>query len=62
MWKLITKKRSLLGGVVLYGLGGCVSSQQLLDFGRTEFARVISDTVGWMFDVFVTATSPLAAL
>ena len=62
MWKLITNKRLLSSGLVLYGLGGCVSSQQLLDFGRTEFARVISDTMGWLFEVFATATSPLSGL
>jgi hypothetical protein len=62
MWKLITKKRSLLGGMMLYGLGGCVSSQQLADFARTEFARVTSDTIGWLFQTFVTATSGWAGL
>jgi hypothetical protein len=62
MWKLIIKKRSLLSGMVLYGLGGCVSSQQLADLARTEFARVTSDLIGQLFAIFVQATSPLAGL
>jgi hypothetical protein len=53
-WK---QARWISSGLVLFGLGGCVTSQQMMDFGRTEFARVIADTIGQIFSILVQATT-----
>lgn len=42
---------------LMFTLGGCVTNQQLGDFVRTQFARVVSDLVGQSVRTFVQATS-----
>lgn len=49
--------RWISSGLVLYGLGGCVSSQQMLDFARTEFARLVADSIGQIFSILIQATT-----
>lgn len=49
--------RWIVPGMSLYALGGCVSSQQLQDFFRTELARVVADVAGQVFTVFTQATT-----
>jgi len=56
MRKFWIRRRWMLYGVVL-GVGGCVSNQQIFDFTRSEFSRVIADSVGRLFQVFVQATA-----
>jgi hypothetical protein len=52
MCKLTKVARWLLASGLLLGIGGCFTSQQLIDFGRTEVARAISDLVGRLFQLF----------
>lgn len=54
VWRRV---RWVLSGTALLALGGCVTSQQMMDFTRTEFARVIADTLGRALQVFVQATT-----
>jgi uncharacterized protein YejL (UPF0352 family) len=42
---------------MLLGIGGCVTNQQLLDFTRTQVARVIADTFGRALQVYIQATA-----
>jgi hypothetical protein len=48
--------RWLLSAVILLGIGGCVTNQQLVDFARSEFSRAIADSFGRAFQVFVQGT------
>jgi len=57
MRRLIQRGRCWVASGLLLAIGGCVSSQQLFDFTRTEFARVIADSVGRLFPVYVQATA-----
>jgi hypothetical protein len=57
MSKLWKRARWILPGVALYALGGCVTSQQLFDFFRTEVARISADVVGQLFTIFTQATT-----
>ena len=41
----------------LLAVGGCFSSQQLQDFGRTELARQAADAFGRWFQLAVQATT-----
>lgn len=49
--------RWVLAGAMLLGLGGCFTQQQLLDFGRTEFARVVADVLGQVFQLYTLGTA-----
>lgn len=53
-WKRL---RVFLGGGALLALSGCFTSQQLIDFGRTELARTVADTFGQIFQIFVQGTA-----
>lgn len=54
LWKGI---RWVLPGASLYALGGCVTSQQWVDFFRTEVARITADVVGQVYTIFAEATT-----
>ena len=54
VWKW---SRWISSGVVLFGLGGCVTSQQMLDFTRTEFARLVADAIGQIFSILIQAST-----
>jgi len=47
--------RWIVSGGALLALSGCFTTQQLVDFGRTEVARTISDFVGQVFQLLVLA-------
>jgi hypothetical protein len=57
MRRLLGSSRWFLAAVPFLALGGCVTNQQFFDFTRTEFARVIADTFGRVFQVYVQATA-----
>ena len=44
-------------GAGLLALGGCFTSQQMLDFTRTEFSRQVADVFGRIFQFYVQATA-----
>jgi hypothetical protein len=41
--------RWLVCGAALLSLGSCATSQQWMDFGRTELARTVADILGQLF-------------
>ena len=53
MRRIINGSRWVFAGVTLLGLGGCVSNQQLLDFTRMEFSRVVADILGRTLSLYV---------
>lgn len=57
MSKLWKTARWILPGLSLGALGGCVTSQQMFDFFRTEVARISADIVGQLFTLFTQATT-----
>ncbi len=57
MRRLARVSRWVISGAVLLAFGGCVSSQQWMDFTRTELARAVADFVGRSFQLFVQATA-----
>lgn len=46
-----------LATATLLATSGCVTNQQIFDFARTEFARLVADALGRVFQVFVQATA-----
>ncbi len=56
MRRMLGISRWVASGGVLLALGGCFTSQQLLDFTRTEFARQVSDLIGRVFQIYVQAS------
>ncbi len=57
MLRQYRRSRWLAGlSTVVLAFGGCVTSQQYLDFGRTELARVISDLVGRAYLLYLQGT------
>lgn len=46
-----------LSSAFLLAIGGCVTNRQMLDFTRTEFARVIADSVGRTLQILAQATT-----
>ena len=57
MRKLYHRLRWLAVAGPLLAVGGCFTSPQLQDFGRTEFARLTADAFGRWFQLFVQATT-----
>ena len=57
MNKIYRNARWLFAFACLYAVGGCVTEPQAFDFVRTEFARLVSDTVGQIFTIWVQATT-----
>jgi hypothetical protein len=57
MRKFVNRIRWVFAGAMLLGIGGCVTNQQLLDFTRTQVARVIADTFGRALQVYIQATA-----
>ncbi|MCK4343019.1 MAG: hypothetical protein KAY37_14995 [Phycisphaerae bacterium] len=53
MRKLLKSSRWVVSGAALLAIGGCVNNQQMLDFMRTEFARVVADVAGQAFQLVV---------
>jgi len=53
MRRVFLTARWLVSGGALLALSGCFTTQQLVDFGRTAFARTISDFVGQVFQLLV---------
>ena len=51
MRKLVRTGRWIVSGATLLALSSCVSSQQLMDFSRTELARVVADVFGQAFQL-----------
>ena len=49
--------RWMLSAAAFLALSGCVTNQQMMDFTRTQFARVIADTLGRALQVFIQATT-----
>lgn len=49
MKKIWSKKRWYLSGLAAFALGGCVTNTQLMDFFRTEVARVTGGVVGQLY-------------
>ena len=49
--------RWVWSGALLLALGGCVTNQQLLDFGRTELARSVADAFGRAFQILVQSST-----
>jgi len=47
----------MLSAAAFLALSGCVTNQQMMDFTRTQFARVIADTLGRALQVFIQATT-----
>jgi hypothetical protein len=54
---MLSISRWIVAGAGLLALGGCFTSQQLMDFTRTEFARSVADVFGRVFQLYVQATS-----
>ena len=57
MRRLVRTGRWVVSGTGLLVLGGCFTNQLLIDFGRTEVARTISDFLGQLFQLAVLSTS-----
>ena len=57
MIKLWKWTRWFPSGLVMLGIGGCVTDQQMMDFVRTEFARVVADSIGQIFSILIQATT-----
>ncbi|MFH1747336.1 MAG: hypothetical protein ABIG44_09870 [Planctomycetota bacterium] len=60
MRKLLLHGRWYLANLSLLMVGGCVTSTQLLDFTRTEFARLSADTIGQILSIWIQSVSPLS--
>ncbi len=60
MRRMLSQCRWYLASLSLLAVGGCVTSAQLQDFIRTEFARLSADTVGQMLSIWVQSISPLS--
>lgn len=46
----------VFSGAAVLALNGCVTNQQLIDFGRTEVARAIADVFGRIVQLYTQAT------
>jgi len=57
MRRLVRTGRWVVSGAGLLVLGGCFTNQQLIDFGRTEVARSISDFLGQLFQLAVLSST-----
>ncbi len=57
MRRLVKGCRWVTSGAVLLALGGCITSQQWIDFGRTELARAVADFVGRIFQFIAQGTT-----
>jgi hypothetical protein len=47
--------RRLAAGAATLAIGGCITNQQLADFGRVEFARIIADSIGRYITILAEA-------